>query len=87
MGRLNCICGRQLSSIQSVGIGRFMSDTVIDSIDTWDDGEVIIKSLEVFECPECGRLAFGNNTDNSVKWYKPEDGKPGNLTWGKQNEQ
>jgi hypothetical protein len=81
MARLKCICGRQLSSIQSCGVGRFLSDTVIDSFDTWSACEIITRSIEVFECPECGRLAFGNNKDSSVKWYKPEDDKIGNLAW------
>lgn len=81
MAKLNCPCGNQLSNIRSPNdyIGWLLSDISLESEDMWDCTTVSQKSRDVWECDECGRIAIGNHGNNNMKWYKPEDGQPGNL--------
>jgi len=78
MSKLLCPCGHTLSNsaCPSTNIGWLLNDYEAES------GELdpIEHGIEVWECHDCGRLAFGSRDDNLVKWYSPENGKPGQLT-------
>ncbi len=84
MSKLNCLCGNQLSNVlsPSQNNGWFVNDVAVDNQQDWDECTVIEIGRDVWECHECGRIAFGNKADPGVKWYAPEDGKPGHLTMG-----
>lgn len=81
MGKLNCICGQQISNVQSPSSnnGYLLRDIDLEREDEFNVLAVIEMGRDVWECFSCGRIAIGNNKDNTVKWYKPEDEKPGNL--------
>lgn len=82
MAKLICPCGNQLSNVQcpSGNNGWFVTDEDTDNQIEWDTCTVIEIGREVWECHDCGRVAFGNKKDAGVKWYEPADGKPGHLT-------
>ncbi|MCP4585343.1 hypothetical protein [Pseudoalteromonas sp.] len=84
MGKLNCPCGNQLSDVCQPNTieGHLITcmehdgmEEIIDSLD------IVTDSRGVWECHECGRLAFDypDKGDSTVKWYVPEDKKPGRL--------
>lgn len=74
MGKLNCPCGNQLSDVgdPSRNKGWVLRDIDLekDNVDPIGDG------VDLWECHDCGRIAFGNNIDSTVKWFLPESGKP-----------
>lgn len=73
MGRLMCLCGNILSDVSSPSINKGWmlkdSDLEIDNVDPIEDG------VDLWECHECGSIAFGNNQDASVKWFTPHSGQ------------
>ena len=86
MSKLNCICGNQISYVvfpnESTGI--IISSKSEDDFEecgglTMDD--IKYGGRDIWECPECGRLAVNHPeiNSNNVKWYKPENGEKGNL--------
>lgn len=88
MASLECLCGSILSN------GQTPSDTV-GSLVTGNDLEgfygaeevdeclsLLRQSRDVWECHQCGRLAVAvpeQKDPCAVKWYHPENGKPGAL--------
>lgn len=71
MARLGCPCGNSLSNVCCPNEleGDLRSTYGYEDRDVW-------------ECPECGRLAIDVQDENGltvVKWYIPEDGKVGDL--------
>ena len=83
MGKLNCICGTQLSNVScpNTVTGYFIKDTELEAADGRDQCGLMHLARGVWECYSCGRLAFcyPNKEDATVKWYLPEDGKAGGL--------
>ena len=79
VAKLECLCGNLLSNVACPNEieGYLLTDMDVDvnKIDPIEDGR------SVWECDECGRLAFSHpgRQDCSVKWYRPEDGQPGGL--------
>jgi len=77
MSNLNCPCGNQLSD---VGVPSRNKGWMLRDIDIEDNPAIkgrpdpISDGVDVWECDECGRIAFGNNTDNTMKWFIPESG-------------
>lgn len=82
MGKLGCRCGETLSNVMSPSSnnGWLLRDVDIEDAENWSFSEIIDKGRDVWECHSCGRIAIGNNSDATVKWYSPDDGTPGNLT-------
>lgn len=83
MAKLNCICGAQLSNVMCPNQteGLLLRDIDMEFDDRLSCCDISDIGRAVWECYACGRLAF-NHPDkdgNRVKWYKPEDGEPGNL--------
>ena len=86
MGKLRCPCGNVISSVAhpNIAIGNVVTQWELDGIPYNDDNAArgaIDDGREVWECSDCGRLAFSypKRDDNTVKWYSPDDGKPGHL--------
>lgn len=88
MARLKCLCGNTLSNTISPnpGTGIILTDNDLEDIldaESPDDmaAQISDRERDVWECSGCGRLAvnFPLRSDSTVKWYKPEDGAPGNL--------
>ena len=85
MAKLTCPCGAQLSNVTSPNTieGYMVNNMQLinqmgETIETLD---LISIGRGIWECYECGRLAFDfpKIRDSTVKWYLPEDGKPGRL--------
>lgn len=71
MAHLQCNCGNRLSN---VGCPNCLEGEL--------KGIYEYKERDVWECSECGRLAVDVKDEKGltiVKWYLPEDGKPGEL--------
>ena len=81
MAKLNCPCGEQLSNVCVPNNieGILLQDVEIKDNSTYE--EIQDTGRSVWECKACGRLAFNYplKDDSRVKWYVPEDGKPGGL--------
>jgi hypothetical protein len=78
VARLRCLCGNEISNnlSPSPNNGWLVNDhdwTIYDSVD-----DIIVR--DVWECHECGRIAFGNFHDSGVKWYEPSNKEPGFMT-------
>lgn len=94
MGQLACLCGHRMSNCSDINeyCGTIAPDYLVDY--AWDEMaepdryEVVAdKARDVWECPECGRLAIQYMPgENRYKYYKPEDDKPGHLFAHKNNE-
>ena len=71
MAKLGCLCGNSISN-------SLFPNTIEGNLrGTWE-----YKDRDVWECPECGRLAIDIKDEKGltiVKWYKPENGEVGNL--------
>jgi hypothetical protein len=82
MARLRCPCGETLSNVMSPSSnnGWLLGDVEIENLENWTPSDIMERGRIVWECHRCGRIAIGNQIDSTVKWYKPEDGIPGNLT-------
>jgi hypothetical protein len=71
MASIRCICGHSLSNTCCPNL----LEGEIKGIYEYD-------SRSVWECIDCGRLAIDVKDSRGltvVKWYKPEDEKPGEL--------
>lgn len=83
MGKLGCPCGNVISSVSYPNecIGTVVTQTEYDMKSGKTDFDLVDNGRDVWECRECGRLAvsYPGRTDNTVKWYSPDDGKPGHL--------
>ena len=84
MGKVNCPCGWQISDVgcPSAEIGYAISDTEQDDMADHIPSLTIIEGRKIWECSQCGRIAFDYPTrgnPNGIKWYMPSDGLPGNL--------
>lgn len=83
MGKLNCICGTQLSnvSVPNTVTGLLLRDIDMEAADGADICKLMDIGRDFWECHHCGRIAVIWPRDDSgrVKYYKPEDGVPGNL--------
>lgn len=81
MGKLKCLCGEILSNVAdpSKNNGWLLKDVDLEDAVGWEASDIICKAAYVWECHNCGRIAI-NNSIGFVKWYKPEDGLPGNIT-------
>ena len=80
MGKLKCPCGEILSN------SGWPNETTGWLTTCWrleriDDSSDVMDGRGMWECKSCGRIAFDfpNPGDATVKWYVPEDGKPGGL--------
>jgi len=73
MGKVNCKCGNQISDVAcpSYYKGWLLSDIGYDMLEECDD--IIPSSIDVWECRDCGAIAFGNHKDNGIIWYHPEE--------------
>lgn len=86
MAKLLCHCGEILSTVSDRNEveGILLVWREIDFFDR-QRGELRLEvdgeKRDVWECPDCGRLAisYPGRSDCSVKWYAPMDGKPGHL--------
>jgi len=84
MAKLSCPCGEQLSNILSPNTieGYLINDMQLEGMDeTIESISIVSNGRGVWECYNCGRLAFDfpKKGDSTVKWYLPDDGKPGKL--------
>lgn len=81
MGELQCLCGKALSNVScpSPNNAWLLRDFDIKDAKNWDACNIIENGRDVWECHKCGRIAIGNCFNASVKWYRPEDGVPGNI--------
>lgn len=85
MGKLRCPCGNVISNVQwpCPYVGYAVTQTDYDDhSDNSEDGvrELVMGSRSIWECSECGRISFDEpRGEHTVKWYVPEDGKPGHL--------
>jgi hypothetical protein len=79
MAKVNCPCGHQISNVMCPSPN---NGWLIRDMDTEDEDKIDPISMgdDVWECHNCGRLAIGNDRDNTIKWYTPENGEPGHLT-------
>ena len=71
MAHLKCNCGERLSNVCCPNV-----------LEGDLRGSYEYEDRNVWECPYCGRLAIDIKDEKGltiVKWYKPEDGKVGNL--------
>lgn len=83
MSKINCPCGNQLSDVcyPYKHKGTILSETEVDSLENVgivskrpkfvDNAiEIILNGKEIWECPECGRLAVVME-DDYIQWYLP----------------
>lgn len=81
MAKLRCPCGDILSNSAwpNETQGWLVTCFQLEVVD--EDNGVMDVGRDIWECKSCGRLAFSypGKDDNTVKWYSPDDGKPGNL--------
>ncbi len=73
MAQLGCPCGNRLSNC-------LVPNTLEGSL----KGSYEYKDRDVWECPDCGRLAIDIDDPDYpechiIKWYLPENGKCGDL--------
>lgn len=75
MGKLNCRCGNQISSVCSPcsDTGILVSDISLDYEAIEDSCSIITIGIDVWECKDCGSIAFGNHEDNKMRWYRPDE--------------
>ncbi len=77
MSKVNCRCGWQISNVCSPSInnGWLMSDIALDfpEDEKKDSCEIMDMCIDVWECRECGAIAFGKKKSNDVVWYYPEE--------------
>ena len=78
MAKVKCKCGNTISNGSSPSHHQawlfsdetkekvIMEDKIIDAHDD---------CIDLWECVECGRIAFGNRNDDEIVWYTP-DAKP-----------
>jgi hypothetical protein len=73
MGKVNCKCGTQISDVgyPCSQKGWLMSDISQDFEGQKDACEIMQMSIDVWECLNCGAIAFGNRKDNGLRWYYP----------------
>ena len=80
--KLLCPCGDLLSCSgwPTSTRGWLVTSWEIEGIGL-DSPNDIMDSRSMWECKECGRIAFAfpNVGDLTVKWYAPEGGNPGGL--------
>lgn len=82
MSKVNCPCGNEISNVCSPSInnGWLLSDLDLEKMEeTIESIDIVTVARDVWECHECGSIAIGNNTDNTIKWYSPKDGVKGEL--------
>jgi hypothetical protein len=83
VAKLRCICGTVLSNVSCPNTveGYLIKDLDMEAADGRDVCGLMDIARGVWECHACGRLGFSypNKEDSTVKWYVPEDGKPGAL--------
>lgn len=83
MAQLICLCGNQLSncSCPNQVEGVLIKDQDMEFEDNRNCVQIADLGRSVWECDQCGRLAINHPAKNSneVKWYKPENAKPGHL--------
>lgn len=88
MGKLRCMCGAVISNVAVPNNveGRYFNNREEEHLYGLQDHDESYEAFldlcrDVWECEECGRLAFSypGKSDATVKWYRPEDGKPGHL--------
>lgn len=74
MGKVNCKCGNQISDVADpcINKGWLVSDIALDVHGEECCVDVIQHGVDVWECRECGALAFGKHKDNGIIWYYPE---------------
>lgn len=85
MGRVHCPCGNTISDVLSPSdwTGDYISSSAMDEL----EGPAPIPFIDllnrthgIIECTQCGRLAMDvPGSGGGIKWYSPDDGKPGNL--------
>jgi hypothetical protein len=75
MGKLNCRCGNQISDVCSPCSekGWLIDDVSLENEVIDESANVIIVAVDVWECRDCGSIAFGNHKDNTVRWYRPDE--------------
>ena len=86
MAKLLCLCGEILSTVgdRNEVEGFLLIWREIDFFDR-TKGELRLEvdgeGRDVWECPDCGRLAvsYPGRKDSTVKWYAPVNEKPGHL--------
>lgn len=85
MAKLRCPCGNTLSNDVSPNNveGIIIKNIDLQFEDKKDLLEVLDLGRDIWECGKCGRLAisFPTKKDTLVKWYVPEDNKPGALMY------
>lgn len=81
MAKLKCKCGNEISNVISPSPNNawLLSDSILEN-KKWEDIDIIEEGVDVWECRECGRIAFGNNHDNRVIWFFPEDSEYNSIT-------
>jgi hypothetical protein len=83
MGKLLCNCGNILSNCMCPNEteGVLIRDIDMEFDDDRNCLQIARMGRDVWECEKCGRLAisYPKRNDCHVKWYLPEDGKPGGL--------
>ncbi len=75
MSKKRCECGFVMSTVSDANPyeGFLFSN---EDVDTEDKLDIIMDSISVFECTECGRLSIQpDRTQNFYMTYKPENGK------------
>lgn len=87
MSKVNCPCGNQISDVISPNnyTGIVITSKTLDSYYELEEtpcGKNLMAEtihgdgLEMWECPECGRIAISVKRNSSeIKWYIPEDEK------------
>lgn len=75
MSKVNCKCGWQISNVVSPSHnnGWLISDLALEFEDQKDSCEIMEIAIDVWECSQCGRIAFGNHKDRGVVWYTPDE--------------
>lgn len=85
VGRVYCPCGNTISDVLSPSdwTGDYISSSAMDEL----EGPAPVSFIDllnrthgIIECTQCGRLAMDvPGSGGGIKWYSPDDGKPGNL--------
>jgi hypothetical protein len=76
MSKVNCKCGNQISDVSDPcrAKGRLVSDIALEANSECGCAiDVITHGIDVWECEECGGVAFGNHKDMGIVWYRPDD--------------